>query len=142
MIHVKRAYEKPEKSDGHRFLVDQLWPRGVKKEALALDSWVKAASPSSSLRKWFAHEPAKWAEFQQRYFTELRENPAAWRPLLSAARADDITLIFGARDAEHNNAVALKAFLDKHLKPRSRGHSPRAVAAASGLEASAGCCGL
>ncbi len=113
MIRVKRAYEVAEKSDGRRFLVDHLWPRGVKKEALKVEDWIKAVSPSDELRKWFGHEPAKWKEFQRRYFAELEEKPESWKPLMRAARDGDITLVFGARDTEHNNAVALKAYLEK-----------------------------
>jgi uncharacterized protein YeaO (DUF488 family) len=116
MIRLKRAYEKPEKEDGARFLVDRLWPRGVKKESLKLEGWIKEVAPSNALRRWFGHDPKKWKEFQTRYFSELKNNPDTWNPLLKTARQDTITLLFGARDIEYNNAVALKAFLDKKLK--------------------------
>ncbi len=112
MIAVKRAYEPVAKNDGRRFLVDHLWPRGVKKETLSVESWLKSVSPSDALRKWFKHDPAKWSEFQRRYFAELDKNPEAWQPLLRAAQEQDITLVFSARDAQHNNAVALKAYLE------------------------------
>lgn len=122
MIRVKRVYEPFEKSDGVRFLVDHLWPRGVKKEAVHVERWIKPVSPSNELRSWFGHEPAKWKEFQRRYFAELNEKPETWAELLEAAREKDITLVYSARDTEHNNAVALKLFLEKKLarKPRSK----------------------
>ncbi len=119
MIRVKRAYEAATNGDGRRFLVDHLWPRGVKKEALKVEDWIKAVSPSDGLRKWFGHEPAKWKEFQRRYSSELDEKTEIWEPLAEAARAGDITLVFGARDTEHNNAVALKDYLEKRLKQGS-----------------------
>jgi len=117
MIRVKRAYEAPAISDGARFLVDRLWPRGVKKEALMINDWLRDVSPSNELRTRFGHEPAKWKEFQRRYFTELDKNPQALEPLLEAALEGDVTLVFSARDTEHNNAVALKNYLEKLLKP-------------------------
>lgn len=123
MIAVKRVYEPPAASDGARFLVDHLWPRGLKKEAVQVKSWIKAVSPSNELRHWFGHEPAKWKEFQSRYFGELDQKPETWQPLLEAAQEGNITLVFSARDEEHNNAVALKSYLEKRLKaktPRSR----------------------
>jgi len=124
MIRLKRAYDTPLAADGIRFLVDQLWPRGLKKEDLKPYSWTKDVSPSSELRRWFGHEPAKWEEFQRRYQAELDQKPEAWQPLLAAAKRSDITLAFGARDTEHNNAVVLKGYLEKRLKvkgPRHRG---------------------
>jgi len=118
MIRVKRVYEPPEESDGARFLVDHLWPRGVKKGEANVKSWIKAVSPSNELRRWFGHDPAKWKQFQRRYFAEMDKNPVTWQPLLEAARAGDITLVFSARDEEHNNAVALKSYLEKRLKAK------------------------
>ena len=115
MIRVKRVYDPPARSDGVRFLVDHLWPRGLKKEAVQVERWIKLVSPSNELRSWFGHEPAKWAEFKRRYFAELNQQPEAWAPLLEVARTKDITLVFSARDIEHNNAVALKAYLEKKL---------------------------
>src|SRR3954465_4541027 len=115
MIRLKRVYEPPEESDGTRLLVDHLWPRGVKKEDVNVKSWIKAVSPSNELRHWFGHDPTKWKEFQRRYFAELDKKPETWRPLLEAAREEDITLVFSARDEEHNNAVALKSYLEKRL---------------------------
>ncbi len=119
MIRVKRVYALPAATDGTRFLVDHLWPRGLKKEAVKVKSWIKAVSPSNELRHWFGHEPAKWKEFQRRYFAELDQKPETWQPLLEAAQEGDITLVFSARDEEHNNAVALKSYLEKRLKAKT-----------------------
>ena len=120
MIRVKRVYEPPATSDGVRFLVDHLWPRGMKKDAVKVERWIKSVSPSNGLRSWFRHQPAKWREFQCRYFEELSLQPETWGPLLELAQAKDITLVFSARDIEHNNAVALKAYLEKKLAPKPR----------------------
>ncbi len=116
MIHIKRAYDPPDQADGARLLVDRLWPRGVKKEQLLLDGWYRDVAPSSELRKWFAHDPAKWEEFKQRYFLELGQKPEVWRPLIESARAGKTTLLYAAQDREHNNAVALKAYLETKLR--------------------------
>ncbi len=113
MIEIKRVYEPPQPSDGKRFLVERLWPRGLKKEALPLDGWLKDVAPSDTLRRWFAHDPAKWAEFQRRYRAELDGRPEAWQPLVRFARRGRVTLLFSARDTEHNNALALKAYLEQ-----------------------------
>lgn len=116
MIRIERVYGIKRRSGGAYFLVDRIWPRGVKKEALPLDGWLKDVAPSDKLRTWFAHDPKKWPEFQRRYFAELDGNPEAWRPLLHAARTGTVTLLFGAKDLEHNNAVALKAYLESKMK--------------------------
>ena len=116
MILVKRAYEKAERKDGKRFLVDRLWPRGVKKEVLAVTAWLKDVAPSTELREWYGHEPEKWDEFRKRYFAELKSEPAAWQPLVDAARKGTITLVYSSKEMEINNAVALKEFLEKKLK--------------------------
>jgi uncharacterized protein YeaO (DUF488 family) len=116
MIQIKRAYEPAAKNDGQRFLVDRLWPRGVKKATLHLTGWSKEVAPSNELRQWFNHDPAKWTEFQKRYRAELIAQPEAWQPLLAAAKTGAMTLLFGAHDAEHNNAVVLKKFLEARLK--------------------------
>jgi uncharacterized protein YeaO (DUF488 family) len=118
MIRIKRAYDPRAKEDGARFLVDRLWPRGMKKEALHMEAWCKDAAPSNELRHWFNHDPAKWKDFQRRYRAELTASPAAWQPLLDAAGQGDITLLYSAHDTEHNNAVALKAYLDEKLVSR------------------------
>ena len=115
MIHLKRAYDPAEPSDGARFLIERLWPRGVKKTSLPIEAWLKEAGPSTELRKWFSHDPAKWDEFRQRYFEELRANPDAWKPILQAARHGTVTLIYSSHDTEHNNAVALQNFLNRHI---------------------------
>ncbi len=115
MIRLKRVYDPQEPSDGMRFLVERLWPRGMRKEDLKLDSWFKDVAPSDALRRWFGHDPAKWEEFQRRYTAELEDNPETWQPILEAAQRGDITLIYSARDTEHNNARALKAFLEEQL---------------------------
>lgn len=119
MIRVKRVYDRPAATDGERFLVDQLWPRGLTKQKVKVQSWFKEVAPSTALRKWYQHEPAKWKEFQRRYFRELDDKPEAWQALLEAARQSDITLVFSSREAELNNAVALKDYLEKHLKSKS-----------------------
>lgn len=116
MIQVKRAYEVTGAESGAQFLVDRIWPRGMKKEDLHLTGWLKDVAPSDNLRRWFGHDPAKWEEFQRRYFVELDPNREALRPLLEAARRRNITLLHGARDTEHNNAVALKRYLEEHLR--------------------------
>ncbi|MGY1605307.1 DUF488 domain-containing protein [Geodermatophilus sp. SYSU D00815] len=94
-----------------RFLVERLWPRGVRKEALRLEAWVPDVGPSHELRKWFGHRPDRWPEFRRRYFAELDRRPEAWRSLADAAAAGDIALLYSSRDREHNNAVALRDYL-------------------------------
>lgn len=113
MIKVKRVLEPPAPEDGKRFLVDRLWPRGLKKEAVVRDGWLKEVAPSSALRKWFRHDLSKWEEFRRRYFEELKKKPESWQPLLEAARRGEVTLLFAAKDEHHNNAVALKEFLEE-----------------------------
>jgi uncharacterized protein YeaO (DUF488 family) len=120
MIALKRAYDPVKKSDGTRFLVDHLWPRGLKMETLQAQGWIKVVAPSNRLRDWFGHDPARWKEFQRRYFSELNKNPAAWQLLLHAAQNGNITLVYSARDTEHNNALALKAFLERKMAPKPR----------------------
>jgi uncharacterized protein YeaO (DUF488 family) len=115
LLKTKRVYEPAEPSDGARFLVDRLWPRGIKKEKLEMEAWLKDVAPSQNLRKWFAHDPAKWQEFQRRYRAELEANPDAWKPILEAAKQGNVTLLYSARDSEHNSAVLLKAFLEEHV---------------------------
>ena len=112
MIRLKRVYEPAHPDDGLRFLVERLWPRGIKKEALKLDAWVKDVAPSDGLRRWFGHEPARWEEFRRRYASELDSKREAWQPILLAARQGDVTLLFSARDTERNSAIVLKAYLD------------------------------
>lgn len=120
MIRVKRVYEPAETGDGKRFLVERLWPRGMKKEALHMAGWIKDVAPSDLLRRWFGHDPGKWEEFQRRYRAELEEDRAAWQPLLSEARQGDVTLLYSAHDQEHNNAIALKSFLEDQMLRQER----------------------
>jgi uncharacterized protein YeaO (DUF488 family) len=113
MIHIKRAYSPAAADDGARFLIDRLWPRGIKKEDLPLDGWLKEVAPSDALRKWFGHDPARWEEFQRRYYSELDGKAEALQPIREAALRRNVTLVYSARDQEHNDAVALKAYLDR-----------------------------
>ncbi len=115
MVLLKRAYDRASPKDGKRFLVERLWPRGIKKSELPLDGWLKEVAPSTELRKWFSHDPEKWSEFRRRYRAELQHNPEAWNPLLHAARQGTITLIFSSHDLEHNNAVVLQEFLESRI---------------------------
>src|SRR5436305_448575 len=108
MLTVKRVYKAPEPGDGTRFLVERLWPRGVKKETLRMmDAWLRDVAPSNALRRWFGHEPAKWKEFRRRYSAELDAKLESLQPILEAMRQGDVTLLYSAHDKEHNNAVAL-----------------------------------
>lgn len=116
MICVKRIYEPAVPQDGQRYLVDRLWPRGIKKENLKIDGWNKDVAPSDELRHWFGHDPEKWCDFNERYFKELDAKPEAWRPLLEVARKGDVTLLFSTKELKHNNAVSLRAYLEKQLK--------------------------
>lgn len=116
MIHLKRAYDSAARADGTRILVERLWPRGVKKASLKIESWNKDVAPSTGLRQWFSHDPAKWKEFRRRYFEELESNPTAWQSILDAAHHGTVTLIYSSHDTEHNNAVALKQFLESRRK--------------------------
>ncbi len=119
MINLERAYDSKSSTGTARFLVERLWPRGVKKTSLKIESWLKDVAPSTELRKWFSHDPAKWDEFRRRYFDELKANPDAWQPILQAARRGTVTLIYSSHDQEHNNAVALKEFLQEHLRSKT-----------------------
>jgi uncharacterized protein YeaO (DUF488 family) len=112
-LRIKRAYEPPEKTDGFRVLVDAIWPRGVRKDALKADLWARDVAPSSTLRKWFGHDPARWEAFLERYFAELDAKPEALDPIRAKLREGPVTLVYGARDTEHNQAVALTQFLGR-----------------------------
>jgi len=116
VIRLKRVYDPVDGGDGTRLLVERLWPRGIKKDALRIERWVKDVAPSTELRKWFGHDPEKWEEFRRRYIAELRGNPEAWEAIAEAARQGTVTLVYSSHDAEHNNAVALREFLEAHLK--------------------------
>jgi uncharacterized protein YeaO (DUF488 family) len=113
-IHIKRAYDPPAKSDGYRVLVDRVWPRGVRKEDLQLDEWAKELAPSTKLRQWFGHDPERWDEFRKRYESELKdsESKAEMKRVLDAAKGGrTLTLVYGAKDEEHNQAVVLSKLL-------------------------------
>jgi uncharacterized protein YeaO (DUF488 family) len=118
MIKVKRVYDPPDIHDGKRFLVERLWPRGMKKDSLQMDEWLKDVAPSTTLRQWFGHDPAKWEDFKNRYAAELEKSRDTWKPLLEAAHHGTVTLLYSSHDQEHNNALALKIFLDERLKGR------------------------
>jgi len=113
MIQIKRVYDLPTKEDGPRFLVERLWPRGMKKEALHMDAWCKNLAPSDELRRWFSHDPAKWKEFQRRYWAELADHPEACQSLLDTAKKGNVTLLYSAHDTEHNSAILLKSYLER-----------------------------
>ena len=123
MIQLKRAYDEPKPEDGRRVLVDRIWPRGVSREGLELDEWRREVAPSDELRKWFDHDPDRWEEFRRRYAEELMEKAESWRPLLEQSGEDrNLTLLYGASDREHNNAVALQRFL-RHRDERDGAQS-------------------
>lgn len=110
-LKVKRVYAPPAKTDGLRVLVDRLWPRGLSKDAVQIDEWLKDIAPSNALRQWFGHDPERWREFKARYFRELDARPEAVEKLATRAKQKRVTLLFGAKDAQHNNAVALAEYL-------------------------------
>jgi len=116
MIRIKRTYEARARADGRRILVERLWPRGMKKEALAADAWMKEVAPSTRLRKWFGHRPERWPEFQRRYRAELDASPDAWKPILEAAKTGTVTLLYSAHDTVHNGAVVLREYLQGATK--------------------------
>ena len=115
MIRIKRVYEPPEPGDGARFLVERLWPRGMKKDALPLDGWAKEAAPSHALRRWFNHATPRWEVFRGLYRAELDERLHAWQPLFEAARDGTVTLLYSAHDRDHNSAIVLREYLERAL---------------------------
>ncbi|MGN6085642.1 DUF488 domain-containing protein [Trinickia sp.] len=117
-IDIVRAYDALDADGGARFLVDRMWPRGITKASLHLDAWLRDVAPSTELRQWFAHDPSRWETFIQRYCAELDANPAAWQPIADAAKHGRVTLVFGARDREHNQAVVLREYLARKLAHR------------------------
>jgi len=121
MVKLKRAYEPASRADGYRVLVERLWPRGIRKEELALDEWRKEVAPSGELRKWFGHDPGRWREFKVRYLKELKETAASeqLRALSDRAAARTLTLVFSSHDAEHNNAVVLKGQIERLVRRRA-----------------------
>lgn len=110
-IQLKRAYQQAHKNDGTRILVDRVWPRGVKKEDLALDDWCKDIAPTTELRQWFNHDPDKWAEFRRRYLSELAEHKATAQALLDNTQSNTLTLVYAAKNKEQNNARVIKEYL-------------------------------
>jgi len=117
VIRIERVYRAGPKVPGERrILVDRIWPRGVRRDSLALDAWAREVAPSTELRRWFGHDPARWAEFRRRYRRELADNPQAWEPIVVEARKRDLVLLFAARDREHNHALVLQEFLRRKLR--------------------------
>ena len=112
-IGIKRVYDAPEKADGVRILVDRLWPRGLSKEAVRADQWLRDIGPSDELRKWFGHAPERWDEFKRRYFGELAEKEEQVALIRDLSLRERITFVFAAKDAQHNNAVALREFVEQ-----------------------------
>jgi uncharacterized protein YeaO (DUF488 family) len=126
-IKLKRAYDRPNADDGTRVLIDRLWPRGVRKVDAAIDQWIKDIAPSTSLRKWFGHDPARWQEFRRRYAAEVREHPETLNELRNMARRGPITLVFSAHDELHNDAVVLRdLLLGRQVRPKSKSTSSAA----------------
>lgn len=122
MVRLKRAYEPVEPDDGRRVLVERLWPRGLRKEQAHFDAWIKDLAPSDALRKWFHHDPSRWAEFEERYARELQSEDAraALEELVREASSETVTLVYSAHDEEHNNAVVLKRMVERKLRRPSR----------------------
>ena len=115
VIKLKRAYDAADSTDGTRFLVERLWPRGIKKTALPLEAWLKDVAPSTALRRWFGHDPKKWSEFRRRYFRELAGNTDALELIIKAAHHGPVTLVYSSHDTKHNNAVALKDYVEAQV---------------------------
>jgi uncharacterized protein YeaO (DUF488 family) len=115
-VRIKRVYDQAEEADGLRVLVDRLWPRGLSKEKAGIARWLKEISPSTELRKWYGHDPARWEEFKARYFRELDRHGATVAELVDAARAGTVTLLFSSREEKLNNAVALKEYLERRMQ--------------------------
>ena len=112
MVKTKRVYDPVSRDDGRRILIDRLWPRGIKKEDAQIDEWLKDIAPSNDLRKWFAHDPAKWLEFKKRYINELKKKSELVERLRTEAKKGTVTLLFAAKDVEHDNAVVLKELIE------------------------------
>jgi uncharacterized protein YeaO (DUF488 family) len=110
-IRIKRIYEEPAADDGCRILIDRLWPRGLSKDKAQVDLWLKDSAPSNALRKWFDHDPERWAEFKRRYFAELKENKELLDTILEKSRGGTVTLVYGSKEERWNNAVALREYL-------------------------------
>ena len=132
MIRIKRTYDPPARGDGRRILVERLWPRGMKKEALAADAWMKEVAPSTELRKWFDHRVERWEEFRRRYRDELNANADAWEPILEAGEGGPVTLLYSAHDTLHNGAIVLRDYLAARQAKRPARRAARARQRASG----------
>jgi uncharacterized protein YeaO (DUF488 family) len=120
MLRIKRTYDPPARGDGRRILVERLWPRGMKKEAVAADAWMKEVAPSTQLRQWFGHQEERWEEFRRRYRKELAAHPEAWEPILDAEEHGTVTLLYSAHDVLHNGAVVLREYLVERQARRPR----------------------
>jgi uncharacterized protein YeaO (DUF488 family) len=116
VIKLKRAYEKSDPEDGKRILVEKLWPRGLKKEETKIDAWLKNVAPSTELRKWYAHDPTKWAQFKERYWKELDAKPEQVSALAKEYKESTVTFVFGSREEKLNNATALKEYIERKIK--------------------------
>jgi uncharacterized protein YeaO (DUF488 family) len=114
-IRLKRAYDKPSRSDGVRILVDRLWPRGLTKDQVHVKEWLKDAAPSTQLRQWFKHDPDNWPDFRKQYIHELQQHPDVLEPVRQQARRHTVTLIYSAKDEQHNNAVVIKELLENEV---------------------------
>jgi uncharacterized protein YeaO (DUF488 family) len=125
MIQIKRTYEPPAPADGRRVLVERLWPRGMRKDALAADAWLKDVAPSTALRMWFGHRVERWQEFRERYQAELDANSSAWEPILEAARRGRVTLLYSAHDTLHNGALVLRDYLTRRATGARRARKTR-----------------
>jgi uncharacterized protein YeaO (DUF488 family) len=120
MLRIKRTYDPPARGDGRRILVERLWPRGMKKEAVRAAAWMKEVAPSTELRRWFGHRVERWDEFRRRYRRELAANPMAWAPIAAAERRGTVTLLYSAHDALHNGAVVLRDYLAERGQKSTR----------------------
>ncbi len=119
-VKLKRVYDQESPDDGRRFLVERLWPRGIRKAALHYDDWLKDVGPSTDLRKWFGHDPEKWEEFRRKYFAELDANASTWQPIIAAVQKGVVTLLYSSHDEEHNNAAALREYLNRKLRKTAK----------------------
>ena len=125
MIRIKRTYDTPARGDGRRILVERLWPRGIRKDALHADEWLKDVAPSTELRKWFGHRVERWEEFRDRYREELDGNPDSWRPIAEAAGRGNVTLLYSAHDVLHNGARVLLEYLSDRRPAASHRARPK-----------------
>lgn len=120
MIEIKRIYDEPDKGDGFRILMDRLWPRGLRKDQVKVDLWMKEIAPSNELRKWFGHDPEKWAEFKRRYFGELKNEKELLDLIRDKSKKGKVVLLYGAKEERFNNAVALKEYVERRGKVRHK----------------------